>query len=131
MVVTMENFKMNEYAWKPIESDGYWNSYSRKWDINYSAILSRLIIEAGKFCECFASDLYIDWRVIETELENIDYCGGSYLFGFRQNGVDHNNFVFSRYKNDGKFAQYQYRSMWRLDITTEDDKITMKLGRCF
>ena len=101
-MVTMENFKMNEYTWKPIESDGYWNSYSRRWDINYSAILSNLIIEAGKFCECFASDLFIDWRVIETELENIDYRGGSYLFGFRQNGVDHNNFVFNRYKNDGK-----------------------------
>lgn len=130
-MTTMENFKMNEYAWKPIVEEGYRNVRMNQWDINYSAILSRLIIEAGKFCECFASDLFIDWRVIEKELENIDYCGGSYLFGFRQNGVDHNNFVFSRFDNDGKFARYNYRSMWRLDITTDGDNMTMKLGRCF
>lgn len=130
-MTTLENFKMNEYAWRAIEDEGYWNSRAMRWEINYSSILSRLIVEAGKFCEHFASDLFIDWRVIETEMENSDYCGGSYLFGFRKDGVDHNAFVFNRYDSDGKFAQYQYRSMWRLDVVTEDDRITMKLGRCF
>ncbi len=26
---------------------------------------------------------------------------------------------------------FKYRSMWRLDITTDGDNMTMKLGRCF
>lgn len=128
---TVEDFKMNDYAWKILEDSGSWSNYSGKFDINYSSILTRLIQEAGRYCESFASDLFIDWAGIEKNLSDRDYCGGVYLFGFRKYGVDHNSYVLSRYNNDGRYAEYEYRSMWRLDITVDGDDITMKLGRVF
>ena len=128
---TLENFKVNDYAWKPIESEGRWSEYSARWDVNYSSILSRLIVEAGKFCEDHSSDLFISWSMIEKELHDMNYCGGVYLFGFRQYGVDHSEFVLNRYDNYGKFAKYEYRSLWKLEIMIKNDEITMKLGRCF
>ena len=127
----LEDFKINKYAYGVIESDGSWSNYSGKYDINYSSILSRLIQEAGRFCENFASDLFIDWQSIELDLEKPDFSGGVYLFGFRQSGVDHNTFVLSRYNSEGDYAKHNYRSLWRLDISVNDRDIKMELGRCF
>lgn len=129
---TLEDFSMNEYAYKPIRATGYTASYSGKYDVNTSSILTRLIQEAGRFCESYASDLFIDWQNVERCIDCADIIEKSFLFGFRQFGVDHDSFIFSRY-NGGAYRcpEAEYRSMWRLDIVADGEKIDMKLGRVF
>ena len=131
---TLESFSVNTYMERVISECGRaadtWDG--KCWEINTSSILTKLIQTAGRFCENYASDLFIDWKYIEESLENPDYEGGRYLFGFRQNGVDGNTFILSRYNNDGKYAKYEYRAMYALDVTiTPDGDITMDLGRVF
>jgi hypothetical protein len=127
----IRDFKMNTYAYKPIVEEGRFSAYSGNWEINYSGILSRLIQEAGRFCESFASDLFIDWKTVEEEIESMKDGGAvSFLFGFRQMGVDHAAFVLARYENN-THAEHEYRSMWRLDMNADGGKLTMTLGRVF
>ena len=129
---TIEDFKMNTYAYKPIVCDGYISSYSGKYEVNYSFILTALIQEAGRYCEYFASDLFIDWKSVEEFIDEAEAEEKkSFLFGFRQSGVDHDSFVFSRYNNSGSLAEYNYRSLWRLDVETKGNEIEMVLGRVF
>lgn len=88
-------------------------------EINCSSILTRLIQEAGRWCRRYASDLFIDWRSIDRGLENGTLESGTHLFGFREDGVDHTEFVLSRYDRNHGICN-EYRSIWRLDITIED-----------
>ena len=128
----IEDFKMNEYAYKPIEETGRISNYSGRFDINYSSILSKLIQEAGRYCESYASDLFIDWKSVDEIIDNAFlFMKKSFLFGFRQNGVDHDTFIFLRYEDCGDNARYNYRSLWRLYIETDEYNIKMKLGRVF
>lgn len=134
---TMKDFEMNAYRYKPVEAFGHRGYLSGKFEVNYSSILSRLICEAGRYCESYASDLFIDWtdgvmhHIDKLNTTDEDITSASFLFGFRQNGVDHAEYVFSRYDNDGIYAKHNYRSMWRLDIDTKGRDIIMTLGRVF
>ena len=129
--MTMDDFRVNSYAYKTISEIGYRNS-AGVYDVNYSGILSRLIQEAGRFCESFASDLFIDWQAVLRFIERAEEGDSkSYLFGFRQSGVDHDAFIFSYYEEAKAYASYRYRSMWRLDIECVADSIEMTLGRVF
>ena len=131
-IYTYGDFCMNEYAYKPIVDEGHFYEKTGRYEINYSSILTRLIQEAGRFCESFASDLFIDWQnVVNTINEQDGEFESVFLFGFRQHGVDHDNFIFSRYKSEGIYARANYRSMWRLDVSADGKDITMKLGRVF
>jgi len=122
---TINDLKMREVY---TDSYGWWTTYREKFDVNYSSILTKLIQEAGRWCESYASDLFIDWINVEEKLHNRDYEGGSYVFGFRQYGVDHLEYVLSRLNSgDSK----EYRSVWRLDMEVVEDKLTMKLGRVY
>ena len=131
---TVEDFKVNTYAYgrDTITDNGRWSTTWNRYDVNYSDILTRLIQEAGRYSERYASDLFIDWECLMEKMKDRDFSGGVYLYGFRRDGVDHRNFVLSRYSNNGKiYAEKEYRSMWRLDIKCEDDEIEMTLGRVF
>lgn len=110
------------------EADGRWSVYSQKFDVNYSSILTKLIQEAGRWCESYASDLFIDWISLENKLENREYKGGKFMFGFRKYGVDHAEYILNQL-NNGCSSDY-YRSVWLLEISVEDeDKMIMKLGK--
>lgn len=130
---TIDDFKANTYAYKPIKEDGYISYSEGGYSINHSGILTRLIQEAGRFCERFASDLFLDWKSVEKWIENAERGDSTvYLFGFRRDGVDGNSFIMSRYNGGGyAYPEKEYRSMWRLDIETNGDKIEMNLGRVF
>ena len=99
------------------------------WNINYSSILTTLIQQAGRWCENYASDLFLDWKSIDNKLLSGEEINEQFLFGFRQQGVDHAAYVQSRLKDD-PFCQ-EYRALWVLDIATnkEDLVMTMQLGR--
>lgn len=119
---TMEkDFSTKTYYSKVIEAEG------RDFEINYSDILTKLIQECGRLCEHYASDLFITWSRIERELERETMETSAYLFGIREMGVDHTEFVLSRYNTYGYQAMYEYRKIYRLDIIVEDDSIKMKL----
>ena len=45
-----------------ITATGSYNLLEGKWEINTSFILTRLIQEAGRWCESFASDLFVQWK---------------------------------------------------------------------
>ena len=94
--------------------------------LNYSSILTRLIKTAGRLVDCYASDLFILWRMVAAELDHV--CGNamspetemaafskSYLFGFREMGVDDTKTILTWY-NDNQGNQGQFREIWRLDI---------------
>lgn len=119
-------FKMNTYAWKPIKESGSMSHYSGHYEINYSSILSQLIIEAGKFCEAYASDLFIDWQTVLRCIETNGCIAKSFLFGFRKYGVDHTEYVLCR-----ENPESEYRSLWKLDIHADGERIKMILGRVF
>ena len=94
------------------------------WDINCSSILTQLIQDAGRWCEQYASDLFISWNCdIEKHLKDRDWEGGTFRYGFREMGVDHDEWVKINEKN-----HYYYRKIRTLKITIEDDEITMDLN---
>lgn len=99
--------------------------------INTSSILTRLIQETGRYCDHYASDLFILWREIENRIEQKTLETKRYLFGLRESGVDGNSFILSKYNgNRAKqiLASYEYRSIWILDVIVEEDgKIQMEL----
>ena len=81
---------------KPIETCGSLTYDSNGFTINCSSVLTRLIQEAGRYCEHYASDLFLDWKQIDKEIEEGTIDTRTALFGFRESGVDHTDFVMSR-----------------------------------
>lgn len=119
---TMEkDFSTKTYFSKVIEAEG------RNFDINYSSILTKLIQECGRLCESYASDLFITWGGIVQKLEEKTMETSVYLFGIREMGVDHNEFILSRYNNSSCYAKHEYRKIYRLDIIVEGNLIRMEL----
>ena len=49
-----------------------------------------------------------------------------FYFGFRRDGVDHNEFIESRLRQD---ISYEYRSIWRLSVHYDTERIYMRLKR--
>ena len=119
-----------------ITEEGTWGSpfYSDNdgFQINCSSILTKLIQETGRFCEQYASDLFIHWKKIEKKLNDPDYEGGCYFFGIRESGVDSTSYIDheittrKRGEKSVDLGNY-YRKIYRLDVTVENEKIEMKL----
>ena len=120
MYTIEKDFSTKTYYSKVIDAQG------RDFGINYSDILTKLIQECGRLCESYAGDLFITWSSIVRKLEEKTMETSAYLFGIREMGVDHNEFILSRC-NNGSRACYAYRKIYRLDITIEGDSIRMEL----
>lgn len=116
--ITIDYFKKSEF-FETIKSSGYWSDLRHKWDVNYSSILTELIHQAGRWCEYYASDLFISWETVMQYLYNPEIENKSFLFGFRACGVDHDSFIFSRFSDD-EYTEV-YRSIYRLDIKKTDE----------
>lgn len=128
MDITEMNFTAYRSDTRKIKTTG-----DIKWGdcMNTSSILTRLIQEAGRYCNYYASDLFILWGEIEEKIEQKTLETKRYLFGFRESGVDGNNFILGNYKGNEEtqiLASYKYRSIWILDVIVEEDgKIQMEL----
>ena len=116
-----KDFSKKKYYSNVIEARG------RNFDINYSSILTKLIQECGRLCEAWASDLFITWNIIDRKLKEKTMETSTYLFGIREMGIDHNEFILNRYENNGCFAMHEYRKIYRLDVVVDDDLIMMEL----
>lgn len=91
---------------------------------NFSSEWSRLICEAGRWCESYASDILIDFESIKAYLERLasgeESEGREFWFGFRQMGVDGLSFIQSR--TEREYASHVYRAVWRWSFTVEERK---------
>ena len=89
---------------------------------NFSSEWSRLINEAGRWCESYASDILIDFESIKAYLERLkngeESEGREFWFGFRQMGVDGLSFIQSR--TEREYASHVYRAVWRWRSIVED-----------
>lgn len=104
---------------------GCFNPLKGKWEINYSSILTKLIQEAGRWCEHYASDLFIIWKCnIDKKLDDGTMDTERFVFGFRKDGVDHKEW-YELHKNDVG----RYRAVWFLDVTVNDGKMKMILHK--
>lgn len=138
---TLESFR-KAHKETPITASGWVASTDVDRCINSSSILTKLIQVAGRLVDRFASDLWLGWREITRDLEAActriflkeglptDFAK-SYLFGFREEGVDDESFVLSRYNNAGTYNNSfgaAYREIWRCDVCVScEGKITMSL----
>ena len=80
--------------------------------------------------------MFIDWKIIDRELENFDYEGGRYIFGFREMGVDHNSYFVNWLENPDFYGMDRYLAVWVLDVSVKhkadwiyEADITMELGK--
>lgn len=103
-----------------ITAEGY--VYQNKAEINMSSIYTKLIQEAGRFCDAYASDLIIEIDSVRKAIEC--YESKDFYFGFRDMGVDHNAFIECRSLNELR----EYRAIWKLSLAfTEDDYYQYKI----
>ena len=91
-------------------------------DCNFSSEWSRLICEAGRWCESYASDILIDFEAIREYLDSLasgeTMESREFWFGFRQMGVDGLPFIESRTKSE--YASHVYRAVWKWSFTVEE-----------
>ena len=108
-----------------ITETGSYNPLEGKWEINYSSILTRLIQEAGRWCESYASDLFVQWKYkIDQKLDNGTLYTNTFVFAFRDSGVDSEEW-YENHKNEHNY----YRAVWFLDVLTDKGKIKMMLHK--
>lgn len=123
---TMREYTIDDFGFESIteESHGQWEQ-SRKdpetgmFVINSSSVLTALIQIAGRICKRFASDLFIDWKSIDAALRDKSYNGGKYLFGFRENGIDHAAYVLGRLNDSWMHYKHQIKEIYLLEIKVE------------
>lgn len=92
---------------------------SGKFGLNYSTILTVLIKEAAQ-CEHYASDLFIDWQSVAAFIEDPTPGTRTWLFGFRDMGVDGEMFVKARLESPGCYGN-PYRVIYGLIIDKNAD----------
>ncbi len=90
---------------------------------NFSSEWSRLICEAGRWCESYASDLMIDMDSVRAYLIGMkegmeEPESREFWFGFRQMGVD--NLAFIKSRTEREYASHVYRAVWRWRFIVEE-----------
>lgn len=107
---------------------GEWTERSLDFDMedidDYPFFLSRLIQEAGRFCDYNSCGLFEAWKKLGELLKNPDYKGGKYPVGFYTYGVDTGDKVLDSLSRHGRFF---YRSVWLLCIDVKGNSIRMRL----
>lgn len=106
---------------------GYWRNAYESWlnedgfEINYSSTLTHLIQYAGRYCENYASDLFLIWSCLVERFKNKDYTGEKLILGFRESGVDKNESVVRNYNEN----RYYYRKIVTVEIEVKDGRLDM------
>lgn len=98
-----------------IEASG--EMYHGEINLNMSSIWTKLIQVAGRYCDYYASDLLIDVKIVESDIDGLK--PKTYYFGFHKCGVDHLAFIHNRSLFE---IASDYRAIYRLDVEfLEDD----------
>lgn len=110
---------------KKYKETGAWGG--KKYDVNYSSILSRLITDAGRFCLSYASDLFIWWGEVVNNLSVYEEDSSrTAIFGICENGVDN---ACAAAANIERGMYHYYRSIWGLKIEKKGNKLDLCLEK--
>lgn len=92
---------------------------------NVSSMLTLLVQETGRYAERYASDIIISanslMRCLDEPLAHINEI---FLFGIRESGVDHYEFVRSNmdsYRNNTSAFEGYYRKIYAIKLTLHDE----------
>ena len=108
------------------EDNCFYSTSQGKYEINMASIATKLIQEAGRWCDSYASDFLIDWRQIENLLESgEEEFDEVFFFGIRQCGVDHYNFIL--YRNINNVSSDYYSRIYALRMKAENERLNVKL----
>ena len=130
MAITVSNF-VTKVGGKHYDASCYISGYGEAFEkqvatLNTSTILTALIQDAGRYCLCYASDLFIWWASIQKLIKKMnEKKSASLLLGFREDGVDSSDSVISSFGTGESvqrtIASYKYRSIWRIDLTFDEN----------
>ena len=112
---------------------GFFDERLGRYDLTWSGIISILIKEAGKKCERFASDLFIDCSSVQEALEKNEIKDSLRLFGFRDSGVDGTSEILAKLSEPSMYGTNVYKTVWGLGFKTsaEDKSLTMSLRKLY
>lgn len=118
----LDCFEQRSIFDKPIEECGW--TYHDGCLINMSTIYTRLIQEAGRYCEAYASDIIYDIESVKKAIESWE--SREFVFAFREYGVNSWSMIEHSYPEQ----LYEYRSIWKLDLNfNSHGEISAKLYR--
>lgn len=127
-VYTLNDFTVNKDRCK-FHAQGYWHiplfEDTPQYDINYSDILTELIYTAGRYCESYASDLFVIWKCLTDRLKDRKYTGEKLILGFREMGVDKNEQVI---ENCNRTGDIYYRKIHIIEIVVKGNQIDMYMN---
>jgi len=124
---------MANMIYEPIYANGHWydGMNEKKWSINYSSILTKLIQIAGTYVDDWASDLFIVWNYnIEKHLLEKEWGGSTLYIGFKRQGVDsyeEGNPINILEKNKIDSGIHYYRRIVKLETKINKNEISMEL----
>lgn len=98
-----------------------WNDKTNV-SINMSFIYTAIIKESAR-CDNYASDILYEIANIDNAIRDLNKEEDSIIFGFRDMGVDHYNFIKSRIEY-GNLEDY-YRTICFIEITKHDGSIVV------
>ena len=92
--------------------------------VHFSEILSKLMKESERLCKYHASDLFISWEGVLEEMRSPDFFDTfpkTFFFGFREFGVDGEEFLRARLSDPQMYGTHPYLSIWTLhfEMVTE------------
>lgn len=114
-------FEAFQNTGKEIKTEGY--VYHGKTEINMSSIYTKLIQEAGRYCDFYASDLLFDIYKIHKIIQSGE--SGTVYIGFRDSGVDGNQYISVKEPIE---IGSEYHAIYCVEIKqTEDDYYERKI----
>ena len=126
-LILSEIFDKSERKYQFI-ANGRMSLDSNSYDINLSTILTKLIQDTGRFCDRYASDLFIDWTHILSTIYSED--DRIFAIGIRENGVDSTSYVIHHIEtnwNDCYYRRlYAVKVSHRVDDTTKYVEVELR-----
>ena len=126
MSKTLEDFKINKEKCKFHELGTYGEFCFNHGDfyLNYSSLLTELIHAAGRYCEYYASDLFIIWTGLINRMKTPEFKGEKLVLGFREMGIDKDEKVVMYYNT----TPYYYRKIYVIEVEVHGSKIDMYMN---
>lgn len=111
---------------KPITCDGFWSDDSESYLISLSSVFSYLIRECGRLVDEYNADILYDFSKIEDYATKVNYMKTKtkvFWLGFRESGVDHEEFIKCRV--DGSY----YRAIYKVTVVKDERKSVVTLEK--
>lgn len=123
-------FTLNDFVKKPITETGYYSTYSGKWEVNLSSIFTYLIHRVGRYTEYHASDLFYEMSAIDKSLKDWDDLDGkTFLIGIRYDGVDGNNSIAAKIRNQADLSKEYIDGVYMLQFEQHDTQMEVTFGK--